>query len=238
MEQFYYEDAFDQTNEGTNLTINNLNANCITSLNDNFNLDSDGNLTVNSIEVTGQGNNNIAIDYKSILNLVYPVGSIYISVNEVNPTSLFGGSWISFGKGKTLIGVDSEQIEFNTVEKIGGSKTHTLTVNEMPVHNHTQSSHTHNFTGTSASSGSHRHNTQGHWLVPSNSTGNVRCLSYEYISTDPSRSDNPIRNDGAHTHTVTGTITSSTPNINSAGSSETHNNLQPYITVYMWKRVS
>lgn len=69
---------------------------------------------------------------KEIRDLIYPVGSIYISVNNTNPSSLFGGTWVAFGTGRTLVGVDTSQTEFNSVEKTGGEKTHTLTENELP----------------------------------------------------------------------------------------------------------
>ena len=71
-----------------------------------------------------------------LLNLVYPVGSIYMSVANVSPTTFIGGTWAVWGKGRVPVAVDTGQTEFNTVEKTGGAKTHTLTVGEMPSHNH------------------------------------------------------------------------------------------------------
>lgn len=55
-------------------------------------------------------------------NPYYPVGSIYLSVNDINPSKWFGGTWEQIAKGRTLVGVDKSQVEFNTVKKIGGSK--------------------------------------------------------------------------------------------------------------------
>ena len=55
-------------------------------------------------------------------DLVYPIGSIYFSVNNVNPSKYFGGTWVTWGTGKVPVGVDTSQSEFNTVEKTGGSK--------------------------------------------------------------------------------------------------------------------
>ena len=52
----------------------------------------------------------------------YPVGSIYLSVNNINPSKWFGGTWEQIAKGRTLVGVDTSQTEFNTVKKTGGSK--------------------------------------------------------------------------------------------------------------------
>ena len=72
----------------------------------------------------------------NILNTIYPVGSIYISVSSANPGLTFGGTWSLFGAGKTLVGVDTGDADFNAAEKTGGEKAHTLTVNEMPSHYH------------------------------------------------------------------------------------------------------
>ncbi len=67
---------------------------------------------------------------------IYPIGSIYISVNNTNPGTLFGGTWQSFAQGKTLVGVNDKETEFNTVLKTGGSKTVTLTAEQIPSHHH------------------------------------------------------------------------------------------------------
>lgn len=83
---------------------------------------------------------------KSILDLTYPVGSIYISVNSANPSQLFGGTWQVWGSGKVPVGIDRNQTEFNTVEKTGGEKTHTLTIEEMPNHNHNIMDNKYNYT--------------------------------------------------------------------------------------------
>lgn len=64
-----------------------------------------------------------------ILNQVYPIGSIYMSVNSTNPGTLFGGTWTAWGTGRVPVGIDTSQTEFNTVEKTGGSK-------EMQRHGH------------------------------------------------------------------------------------------------------
>ena len=66
----------------------------------------------------------------------YPIGAIYLSIDSTNPTKLFGGTWQQIAQGRTLVGVDTSDIDFNIVEKTGGEKTHTLTVAEMPSHTH------------------------------------------------------------------------------------------------------
>ncbi len=52
----------------------------------------------------------------------FPVGSIYLSINNTNPTTWFGGTWELIAKGRTLVGVDPNDADFNTVSKTGGSK--------------------------------------------------------------------------------------------------------------------
>ena len=66
----------------------------------------------------------------------FPVGSIYMSVVNVNPSTYFGGTWEAWGSGRVPVGVNTSETEFNSVEKTGGEKKHTLTTNEMPSHNH------------------------------------------------------------------------------------------------------
>lgn len=66
----------------------------------------------------------------------YPIGAIYINVDNRNPETFLGGKWRHIGQGRTLVGLDDTQSEFTPLRKIGGTKTHTLTINEMPSHNH------------------------------------------------------------------------------------------------------
>ena len=74
---------------------------------------------------------------QSFFNLIYPVGSIYMSVNPTNPSELFPlTAWAEWGKGRVPVGVDTSQTEFNKAEKTGGSKAVTLTVDQMPRHTH------------------------------------------------------------------------------------------------------
>lgn len=118
----------------------------------------------------------------------WPIGSIYTSVNSANPSTLFGGNWEAFGAGKVLIGIDSSDTDFDTVEETGGAKTHALSIAEMPAHSHTYT----------------LENTRG---AGSPGAGN-------------------------------GDSSFSTPNTSTAGSGAAHNNVQPYVVVYMFKRIA
>lgn len=63
----------------------------------------------------------------SIFDLVYPVGSIYMSATMSTVAQVqaaFGGTWIAWGSGKVPVGVNTSDTDFNAVEKTGGYKTH------------------------------------------------------------------------------------------------------------------
>jgi hypothetical protein len=76
-------------------------------------------------------NANGEIEASRILNAVYPIGSIYMSVNSVSPATLFGGTWERI-QDRFLLAAGNTYAAGDT----GGEATHTLTVNEMPSHNH------------------------------------------------------------------------------------------------------
>ena len=73
---------------------------------------------------------------QNILNKIHPVGTIKMTTVNTNPGTYLPGTWVAWGSGRVPVGVDTSQTEFNTVEKTGGEKTHQLTVDEMPSHNH------------------------------------------------------------------------------------------------------
>ena len=83
--------------------------------------------TATKIEQSG---NNISV------RINFPIGYIYMSTSSTNPSTYFGGTWQRIAKGRTLVGVDENDSDFDTASETGGEKTHTLTVNEMPNHSH------------------------------------------------------------------------------------------------------
>ena len=126
-----------------------------------------------------------------LLNLVYPVGAIYMSVNNTNPGILFGGTWEAI-TDRFLLAAGTNQ-----AGTTGGEATHTLTVNEMP-------SHTHNFRNT----------------------------QYDPVSVlEPGGTNNwygiPLGQYSANEFGLT-----------YVGGSQPHNNMPPYLVVYMWKRTA
>lgn len=202
----YIIDAFTRDGNNTNLEVNNLNVGCITSTNNNFELDSNGNLIVNSITA----NNIIG---QAVANAVYPVGSIYMSINSTNPSTLFGGQWEQL-KDKFLLGCGDIYQNGTT----GGEASHVLTTSEMPSHNHSASTN---------STGGHRHTFKGWWTTKGDGSATYACVArtqqndaVEYGS---------FATAGEHSHTVT---------VNNTGDGQAHNNMPPYLSIYMWKRIS
>lgn len=203
------------TENGLDLNVNKLSVSCITSNNDNFSLDSEGNLVVKSIQAS-----NLNGDLKNILDTVYPVGSLYLSVSTTNPTELFGGTWEKFSQGRTLVGLDENDTDFNQLNKVGGLKDVTLTTAQLPSHTHS---------GKTSDSGEHTHQNRGYYdlgSAPSSTTGR-RSPSRYTLSSDP-LDQGAIQNAGIHNHTFT---------TSQVGSNQSHSNIQPYIVVNIWQRI-
>lgn len=135
----------------------------------------------------------------------YPVGAIYLSVNDVDPATLFGGVWERISQGRFLIGAGANVA--NTTDywgaypagkenfpagEMGGEVEHTLTVDEMPSHTHSERLEW----GTTKA-----------WGL----TGTGQ---------------------GANAVVDQGSVTGAT------GGGKPHNNMPPYLVVFMWKRVS
>lgn len=156
----------------------------------------------------------------------WPVGSVFVSVVSTNPNTLLGyGTWSAFGAGRTLVGLDSGQTEFDTVEETGGAKTHTLTSAEMPSHTHTQDAHNHGVTDAG-----HTHLTQRYPTATGGSSG---------FTIDTSMSGTLADNTLPTKIATTGvTVDNATATNQNTGGDGAHNNLQPYIVVYFWKRTA
>lgn len=217
-------------------------------------LDEDGALMftrVNGSEVNA-GNFNEVVNnlvLAAVFEQAWPLGSIHMSVNPENPAvTLGGGVWQAWGSGRVPVGVDTGQTEFNAVEETGGAKTHTLTVDQIPSHDHAQDPHSHGMSHDHSSTSTNSTGAHVHSIDSSGggSTGDLGSnprlkraspeASPDYTAADAMESA------GTHSHTVdipaySGSTTGTTANNQNTGGGQAHNNLQPYITCYMWKRV-
>lgn len=86
--------------------------------------------------VTPANDTNLNAMQQGLMELVFPVGSTYITQSNTNPNTILKfGTWERL-KGKVCVGLDENDTDFNTIGKEGGEKEHTLTVNEIPNHDH------------------------------------------------------------------------------------------------------
>jgi hypothetical protein len=158
---------------------------------------------------------------QAALQAVYPVGSIYISTTATDPATTFGfGTWTAFGAGRAIVGQDTGDSSFNTLEETGGTK------NAIVV------SHSH--TASTNSAGDHFHaspaplDCAGQYPFGSTSSPSG-SVSYFCDTNGTTSSKQKTSSAGGHTHTVS---------VSSTGSSGTNANLQPYVVVKMWKRTA
>ena len=191
--------------------------------------------SVNDKKPNSSGN----IDYRLLsFDDVYPVGSIYMSVNNVNPATLFGGTWEQIVGGRCLIGANSNDALGTT----GGEATHLLNANEIPSHNHSVSI---------SNSGGHKHNRGTMEITGSLCQGNYEnnftsgafyqdgsmggpCAhkgDWRYLAKfQASRAWIGETNEaGSHSHSCS---------IGNTGGGQAHNNMQPYLVVNIWKRTA
>ena len=127
---------------------------------------------------------------------IYPIGSIYMTVDkDSNPEKFLGGTWEPWGQGCVPVGVDENDTIFEKAENKGGEKQHTLIISEMPAHNHT-----------------------------------IPCTPTANDGSEPSYQAAQVNAEATGYHNSIVAV--------SSGGGSPHNNLQPYITCYMWKRTA
>ena len=142
--------------------------------------------------------NDIYLKGKDIIDIIYPIGCVYISFNAVNPSTLYIGTEWEQIKGKFLLAVDDEDADISVSAVEGGEKEHLLIESEIP-------SHAHNRTGHNATYGNE-------------GQGGIYPVKFA----EDKKPNWP------------GSI-----NLESkVGGDKAHNNMPPYVTVYMWRRVS
>ena len=147
-----------------------------------------------------------------LIDTIYPVGSIYMSVSNTSPSILFGGTWEQI-EDKFLLASGSSYSNGAT----GGSATVTLTENEIPTHNHNSKT----LTGTARIQ---------QWNgSESSTTGIISQSTNNYNLKNPSSGTNW----GATTLTVNATHTH-----DNVGGGQAHENMPPYLAVNVWKRTA
>lgn len=153
----------------------------------------------------------------SAVQALYPVGSIYINASvSTNPGTLLGfGTWVEFGSGRVMVGLNASDLAFDTLEETGGSKTSSSTTPSMSASN-TSLSVPRDGWGTSG--GAPGSITSGR-LVVGSGAGEIN-EDLESI-----RAAGGDRSLGEHTHTI-------------SGGAHTHDTTPPYIVVRMWKRTA
>ena len=196
----------------------------------------------------------------------FPVGAIYMSTTSANPSTFWTGTtWQAFATGKTIVGIDTSDTDFNSVNKVGGSKEVVLTIPNLPSHNHTVGDNSHSHTANGVGDHSHTLNDHSHYIAPhqhATSWGERDATGYwgnygtsnSYIGSGATDGDNnmfltsPVdqwtngagavgmSGSGAHSHTINATTHSHS--LSNTGSNTAHSNLQPYIVTYIWKRIS
>lgn len=165
---------------------------------------------------------------RDVTNKVYPIGSIYMSVNSTNPSELFGGTWERI-QDRFLLASGSAY----TNGSIGGS------ANAVVVkHNHTQNPHNH-------TQNSHGHGPSGgdsrRFMSSPNGCGwseiagaNISGSGYYYVATNSSSHN-------VYNETISNTVATNkeaTATNKEAGEDGTGKNMPPYLAVYMWQRIA
>lgn len=171
-------------------------------------------LQASSISIDDSGSVNIPsgqaykINGVSLLNIIYPVGSVYMSVNSTSPATLFGGTWSAIASGKALVGIDTNDTDFNAAEKTGGAKTVTLAAGEIPTLDLKWNDANQKVVSLSTNNGT---------------AGGTASSGYytDYKSSSSTYSKSLVTSNG-----------------NAQGVTNAHNNLQPYFVVYIWKRTA
>lgn len=191
------------------------------------------------------------IGTKATLQQVYPVGSIYLSTVATNPNTLFGfGTWEHVEAGRFLLAQGGKYANGSK----GGSETHQLTASEMPTHNHYGSTHQsggHTHTGSTAGVGAHSHGVlkwkagnKGNTIKRRVDVSNTGFKSSDVLeralnAVEDSPERNLLTNEGDHSHTIS--LNSGGDHahaIKNDGGSAAHNNMPPYLAVYIWERIN
>lgn len=169
----------------------------------------------------------LSSDVTDLIDTIYPIGSIYISVSNTSPSILFGGSWEQI-QDRFLLASGQTYQNGST----GGSATVSLSASQMPRHNHSTNAH------------SHSTNTTGEYFVTSES-GSANNTRVTYSSSGNRYVDGMNDNKTPFHHrsntsnaSPTTKYTGGTGSTEASSNGSAHENMPPYLTVYMWKRTA
>ena len=163
-----------------------------------------------------------------IIDLIYPIGSIYTSVNSTSPADLFGGTWDTMPAGRVLLAQGKSQWGTTyAAGSTGGEATHLLTPEEMPRHKHNAVANNENISGTA-----YLQMGNGVRIATGSTTGVFSAIgsgTVEGYGSGSRSGTNGLKFNSTHTPTIS---------ISYTGADTAHNNLQPFIAVFMWRRTA
>jgi microcystin-dependent protein len=163
----------------------------------------------------------------AVLSILYPVGEILITRRSGTPDTWLGfGTWEAYGPGRTLVGYDGGDADFDNIDETGGEKAHVLSASEMPQHSHTIPEQILN----TDIAGNHSHSIAK--LIEGVELGAEGEAFAEAGNDGSTNETSELAGNHQHSLTVPEQTTSS------EGGSAAHNNLPPYIVVYFWKRTA
>ncbi len=182
---------------------------------------------------------NVLHSISSLWAVLYPVGSIYMSVNPTNPSDIFGGTWEQI-EDCFLYGAGTKKAGSK-----GGNSSITLTVNHLPTHSHNVPAHQHyvephSHNAKCSDNGDHYHST---YYRTDNSVGGS---SQRVGSSGANSGKHNTSTAGSHHHTIkildsdplTRTSIKPETKTDESGEGEAINCMPPYLVVYIWKRIS
>jgi microcystin-dependent protein len=169
-------------------------------------------------------NGGVLVAPTAVAEAAWPVNSLYSSTNSTDPSISLGvGTWIRYGKGRVMVSLDEGQMEFDAPGETGGTKSVILSAAQSGINGHS-----HAFSGETDMRG-----LSSVSFSLAEATSNPDSTSTVYRGTNTSALTRYMTGSG-HTHTFSGATAATA----SAAASESHTNLQPYITVYVWKRTA